>query len=233
MTTSLVPAHVPACIDDSVREAFAQFVAEPDYPCLGARSAIRRGGCRIGVYGHMGSAATTAALAADLAAFARDPAAFSSPSAPLITFAAVFVQPAPRNEAGFETALWDQLTLLNGADPSPAWASGASDDPDDPHFAFSFADTAFFVIGLHPESSRLARRFGWPALVFNPHAQFARLRAEERFEGLRESVRARDIALQGDINPNLADVGERSEARQYSGRRTDDAWRCPFHRNEP
>jgi uncharacterized protein len=47
---------------------------------------------------------------------------------------------------------------------------------------------------------------------------------------MRRAIRARDVALQGDINPNLADMGERSEARQYSGRAVDDAWRCPFHR---
>ena len=226
-------AYMPARVNDMVRDAFAQFVAQPDYPCLGARSALRRRGCCIGVYGAMGTTGTTNALAADLAAFVRHASDSRAPSSPLVAFAAVFVEPAPACEAGFEHALWAQLTRLNGADPSATWADGASDDPDDPHFAFSFADTAFFIIGLHPESSRLARRFGWPALVFNPHAQFARLRAEQRFEGMRQSVRARDIALQGDINPNLADVGERSEARQYSGRRTDDAWRCPFHRNEP
>jgi FPC/CPF motif-containing protein YcgG len=43
-------------------------------------------------------------------------------------------------------------------------------------------------------------------------------------------VREREIALQGSLNPNLADFGERSEARQYSGRAVEDQWRCPFHR---
>ena len=176
----------------------------------------------------MGTDATTDALASDLAAFARRPVATGSP---FVTFVAVFVQTAPSGEAAFEAALWHQLSRLSAADPAAAWAPGVSGDPDDPHFAFSFARTPYFVIGLHAESSRLARRFGWPALVFNPHAQFARLRAEQRFERLRAVIRARDVALQGTENPNLADVGQRSEARQYSGRATDDAWRCPFHRS--
>jgi FPC/CPF motif-containing protein YcgG len=217
---------VPRSIADRVRDNFMAFVAHRDYPCLGARSALRRGGIRVVVYGAMGTEDTTAALAADLGAFALE----TPTSSRFVAFAAVFVEPAPVSEAEFEARLWHQLTRLAGADDSPSPADGVNDDPEDPHFAFSFARTAFFVIGLHAESSRLARRFGWPALVFNPHAQFRRLRAEQRFEGLRRAIRARDVALQGDINPNLADMGERSEARQYSGRATDNAWRCPFHR---
>ena len=221
---------VPEAIAERVRDAFTDFVAQPGYPCLGARSAVRRGGCRVAVYGAMGTPATTAALAADLEVFATAADAAPGSPSPFVTFAAVFVESSPAREDHFETALWDQLTRLTHVDPASTWAPGASHDPDDPHFAFSFAEAAYFVIGLHPGSSRLARRFGWPALVFNPHAQFARLRAENRFERLRDEIRARDRTLQGDLNPNLADIGERSEARQYSGRATDDAWRCPFRR---
>jgi FPC/CPF motif-containing protein YcgG len=217
---------VPPTIADRVRDDFTRFATSADYPCLGARSALRRGGCHMAVYGAMGSDATTAALGADLAAFART----IPEGRELVTFAALFVEPAPGTELGFERGLWRQLMRLTDADAATPWAEDVSDDPDDPHFAFSFARTAFFVIGLHPDSSRLARRFAWPALVFNPHAQFKRLRAEQRFEGLRRAIRARDVALQGDVNPNLADAGERSEARQYSGRAAEDAWRCPFHR---
>ena len=67
----------------------------------------------------------------------------------------------------------------------------------------------------------------------NPHAQFERLRAEGRFARLRALIRARDIVLQGSSNPSLADFGERSEARQYSGRATEVEWRCPFHPRSP
>jgi FPC/CPF motif-containing protein YcgG len=220
---------VPRSVADHARADFSRFVSDPHYPCLGARSALHRDGCRVRVYGPMGLAATTAALAADLAEFADFSAGAIAASAAFVSFIALFLDVAFDGESAFESALWRQLTMLDASDPSPAWAAGVSDDPDDPHFAFSFAGRAFFVVGLHPESSRLARRFAWPALVFNPHAQFQRLRAEQRFEGLREAIRVRDVALQGDVNPNLADVGERSEARQYSGRPVEESWRCPFH----
>lgn len=212
-----------------VRSDFTHFVTDPAYPCLGARAALRRGGCRVHVYGAMTGSATTRALARDLATFARD----ASRGAAFVAFAALFVQAAPSDEATFEAQLWSQLSQLATIDPCARWADDVSSEPGDPNFAFSFARRAFFVVGLHPESSRLARRLPWPALVFNPHTQFRRLRAEGRFERLRGAIRARDVALQGDANPSLADAGERSEARQYSGRVAEATWRCPFHRPEP
>ena len=93
-----------------------------------------------------------------------------------------------------------------------------SSDPADPHFSFSFGGQALYVIGMHAKSSREARRFRWPALVFNPHEQFERLRADGKWKHMQETIRHRDLVLQGTINPMLSDFGEHSEARQYSGR---------------
>jgi FPC/CPF motif-containing protein YcgG len=145
-------------------------------------------------------------------------------------FVAVFPERPPDTEGEFERRLWRQLQLLHDVDDHPTgWDPTVSPDPDDPRFAFSFAGCAFFIVGLHPRSSRLARRFEWPALVFNPHAQFERLRAEGHYERYQALIRKRDIALQGSVNPSLADFGVRSEARQYSGRLTEPEWQCPFH----
>ena len=104
-----------------------------------------------------------------------------------------------------------------------------SQDAEDTQFAFRFAEMAFFVVGLHPASSRFARRFAWPTLVFNAHHQFERLRSEGGYERMQEVIRARERKLQGSLNPNLGDFGVRSEARQYSGRPAQEGWRCPFH----
>jgi FPC/CPF motif-containing protein YcgG len=64
--------------------------------------------------------------------------------------------------------------------------------------------------------------------VFNPHEQFERLRADGKWKHMQETIRERDVQLQGTINPMLSDFGERSEARQYSGRAVDEDWRAPF-----
>jgi FPC/CPF motif-containing protein YcgG len=164
----------------------------------------------------------------DLGAFVES---MPADGAGLRAFAAVFAGAVPAEEISFERALWRQLQRLHEVDPARgAWDPTVSADPESPEFSFSFGGRALFVVGMHPASSRLARRFSWPTLVFNPRSQFERLRAEGRFERLRAMVRERDIALQGTLNPNLADFGEASEARQYSGRATEAEWRCPFHR---
>ncbi len=84
------------------------------------------------------------------------------------------------------------------------------------------------MVGLSPVASRSARRFAWPTLVFNAHEQFEHLRAEGRYGGLQDRIRARELRLDGALNPNLADFGHHSEARQYSGRPTEATWTCPF-----
>ena len=149
--------------------------------------------------------------------------------AALRSFVAVFPDAVAIEERAFEGQLWAQLQGLHAAEgPGAPWDAAVSDDPDDPRFSFSHAGCALFVVGLHPRSSRLSRRFRWPTLVFNPRAQFDRLRAEGKFERLRGFVRERELALQGTLNPNLADFGDQSEARQYSGRASEKDWKCPF-----
>ncbi|MGI8545762.1 MAG: guanitoxin biosynthesis heme-dependent pre-guanitoxin N-hydroxylase GntA [Gemmatimonadaceae bacterium] len=216
---------------DRVDEAFRGFVGDPGFPCLAAKGTVRRRRYRIGLYGTLGNGETVAELARDLGSFAARPL---STGTAFTSFIAVFPDRPPTDECEFEQRLWTQLQSLHEHDDvTIGWDPTVSADPDDANFSFSFGGRAFFVVGLHPSSSRLARRFQWPALVFNPQAQFARLRAEGRFGKLRAAIREREVALQGSLNPNLADFGEKSEARQYSGRRAEDDWRCPFHHRAP
>ena len=148
----------------------------------------------------------------------------------LDSFAVVFGGPGGLDEAGFERLMWQRLqrlvdkdSLLGGKlDPD------VSGDAEDPHFAISIDGASFFVVGLHPDASRPARRTPLPILVFNPHDQFERLREEGRFERMRERILTRDVAMSGSINPMLADHGEASAARQFSGRSVGKDWQCPF-----
>ncbi len=222
------------CLEAQIRTSFNAFVEDATYPCLAAKGLALRDEYHLSVYSALGSAAATRELATGLAAFARG-AQHTGSGDRLTAFVAVFSGRLPGDERQFERRLWIQLQRLHECDdPSSRWDPAVSDDPDDPRFAFSFAGCALFVIGLHPDSSRVSRRFGWPALVFNPHAQFERLRDQGHYTRLRDHIRERDVALQGTINPNLSDFGERSEARQYSGRDTTNGeWRCPFHPRKP
>ena len=69
----------------------------------------------------------------------------------------------------------------------------------------------------------MARRAPWPILTFNLHAQFEQLKQTERYAHMRDTIRARDLELQGSVNPMVADHGTISEARQYSGRAVSDS----------
>jgi FPC/CPF motif-containing protein YcgG len=225
-------------------EAFRQFVFEPEFPCLGAKAAFNANAQTIRVFDELGSPESTAELAAALSDFAASvgrnsvepPVARSNPggsteSRPTdySSFIAIFERPCETTELEFEQLLWRQLRLLHERDVTRFdWDPTVRSDPADPHFSFSFAGQALYVIGMHANSSREARRFRWPALVFNPHEQFVRLREEGRWNRMQETIRSRDRELQGTINPMLSEFGEKSEARQYSGRAVAEDWRAPF-----
>lgn len=213
--------------DHPLADQFRDAVRDPSFPCVGAKSALSRGNMRFVVARDIRSGwddmRIWPAIFEFVADYRADPGLFRS----LIL---LFEQDAGLDEEGFEAALWSRVQSLSHKDewlgqvPDPR----VSHDPDDPHFSLSFAGEAFFVVGLHPQASRPARRFPMPALVFNLHDQFERLRAEGRYEKLRESIIERDVAVAGSINPMLARHGSVSEARQYSGRAVDADWKCPF-----
>jgi hypothetical protein len=222
----LEPGRKPSPLAARVHGEFRAHVLGRGFSCVGARAALKNNTYRFGLYDEMGAPGTTPALAYDLCEYARERPGFETDYA---TYVACFASPVAADEPGWERLLWSQLQALHDLDRTHhAWDPSVSSDPEDPGFSFSFAGTAFFVVGLHPASSRHARRFAWPTLVFNAHEQFERLRERGRFERVRSAVRARDYKLQGSLNPNLSDFGDRSEARQYSGRAVEEGWRCPF-----
>jgi FPC/CPF motif-containing protein YcgG len=223
----LEPGRSPAPLAERVHMSFREHILDPEFSCVGGKAAINNNTYRFGFYDEMNAPASSAGLAYDLWEYVRERPTFGTEYA---TFVASFAAPAVTDELEWERLLWSQLQSLHDLDRRHhEWDSSVNSDPADPGFSFSFAGTGFFVVGLHPASSRRARRFTWSTLVFNAHDQFEHLREQNQFERLRETVRARDYKLQGSLNPNLSDFGELSEARQYSGRAVETDWRCPFH----
>ena len=207
-------------------DTLQRLVGTSGYPCVMARSVLRRGQCTVGVYGRLGAAADPPLdrLAADLGEFA----AAAEPERGYRSFVALFGGEPPSSEQDFERALWSTLRALHERD-GEEWDPAVSSDPDDPSFSFSFAGRAFYIIGMHPNASRPARRSDRPALAFNLHDQFERLRRKGQYGRVRSLIRRRDRDYSGSVNPMVADFGESSEARQYSGRIVGRRWRCPFH----
>jgi hypothetical protein len=207
-------------------ERFEAHIRHKAFPCVGAKSALSRGRMTTFVAGDIRCPRDDAAIHDALCDFVR---AYRANPGPFQTFAVLFPTAEPLSEETFEQALWQRLKGLRQADAVKGceYDGRVSADIDDARFSLSFGGEAFFVVGLHPGASRPARRFDTPVLVFNAHDQFERLRADGRYETLREAIVARDVALAGSPNTMLARHGEISEARQYSGRQVSGDWKCP------
>ena len=210
------------------RERLHRFLRAEAFPCVGARAALARGTLSSLALGDFGDPRNDPPLLDALRSFGRRVERASGSA--VHSLVAVYHGPRTLDAARFEAMLWTRLQLLHDLDVARGnpWAAGVGSDPADPRFSFSLEGHAFFVVGLHPAAPRLARRFEAPALVFNSHLQFERLRADGRFAKMQAAIRAREMALQGSINPALAEYGQRSEAAQYSGNPVGPGWRCPL-----
>ena len=202
-------------------------ISDEAFSCVGAKASLHGNLFRFGYYEEMNAPESNLLLAHDLQMFA---AVQKKTTTNYASFAAIFDAPVVESEELWEAALWTQLKNLHEIDRRQfVWDSTVSSNPEDVNFSFSIAGTGFFVVGLHPKSSRKARRFSRMAMVFNPHAQFDRLRENGQYDRMQKTIRARELKLQGSLNPNLSDFGTVSEARQYSGRAVEENWKCPFH----
>ncbi len=222
---------LPATYDNDhpLAARFRRFVERSSFPCVGAKSALARRQMRFVVARDMTSAWDDLRIYPALCALAADYRAAPKPFQSLVV---LFQGPAALPEAQFERHLWARAQSLSDKDD---WHGQRHDervsaDAASPHFSLSFGGEAFFIVGLHPEASRPARRFAVPAMVFNLHDQFEQLRASGLFGKLKTVIAERDLALAGSANPMLQAHGQGSEARQYSGRAVDADWARPFTR---
>lgn len=227
--TYFTPDEITPESDNRILEInrdFTQKINASDYPCVGAKSAINTDQYRLGIYGEMGSAESTQALSNDLKNYIDETVAAESQYMSMI---AVFTDTV-HTELDFEKKLWLQLQTLHDSERSQKpWDPAVSSNPAEADFSFSFNGTAFFVVGLHPHASRRSRRFGYAAMAFNLHRQFEQLRDRDLYEKMKNTIRNREINYDGAINPMLSDYGQGLEAPQYSGRKVDKNWKCPFH----
>lgn len=205
------------------------FINNIEFPCIGAKTAITKGQLKCLVADHMACPKDDE----DILKFLHDFVLEYRKSERLFHSAAViFKGPEIIGEEMFEGLMWQRLQALADLDAkSHCFDKRVSSNPRSSHFSFSLGEEAFFIVGLHPTSSRLARQFKYPALVFNPHAQFEKLRESEQYEHMKKVIRERDVVYSGSVNPMLEDFGKSSEVYQYSGRKYDTEWRCPLKIN--
>ena len=213
--------------DDEIIEEYLSFISNPQFPCVAARAAYSHKQIKCYVAGNMLCPADDKNILDFIYRFVDD---YRKTKSLYHSATIIFTGPEINSEDLFEDILWKRLQSLSDLDAiNYSYDKRVSNDPSSPKFSFSLKEEAFFVIALHPVSSRISRRFKYPTLVFNPHDQFETLREQHHYEHMKQTVRNRDIKLSGSINPMLDDYGSSSETLQYSGRMYDSNWKCPLH----
>ena len=211
---------------------YLHWIGMKEYPCIGAKAALGLAHIRVMVADHMACPADDGQVLKFLYDFVDE---YRNSSGPYHSAAVIFKHPAVEDETVFDQLFWQRLKSLAALDRKTYTCDNRVDpDPLSPHFSFSLKEEAFFIIGIHPASGRPSRRFLYPTIVFNPHAEFEKLRKARRYEPMKQIVRKRDIEFSGSINPTLTDFGEASEVYQYSGVQHPPGWKCPLaDNNEP
>jgi uncharacterized protein len=216
-----VPEKVRALIERQLRS----LVLEAPFPCLGARAAMRSGSYLFNVHQDLRDARSVAGVTEDLRHFA----AVRHGMGNFYTYVVSFLEPrGVADEAMWDTLVWEFLQRLHDLDDS-SWDERWSRVPEDADFALSLAGNGQLVVTLYPGASRYARRFAWPTLIFNPVEQDrANFPDDESFLRFQNRIRARDAALQGDVNPSLPPTLDDPQAPGFSGAPVGGSWRCPL-----
>jgi len=208
---------------------YLEYLKQKEFPCIGAKAALAKQQVKCMVADNMAFPGDDEKILQFLYAFVE---AYRKAQGMYHSAAIIFKHHALCSEENFDELLWQRLQSIANLDAQHyAYDKRVNADPLSPHFSFSINEEAFYVIGLHPASSRPSRRFKYATLVFNPHEQFEQLRQSTKYEVMKQAVRKRDIALSGSVNPMLEDFGKSSEVYQYSGRKYDESWQCPLKIN--
>lgn len=210
-----------------VEKEIKNLITQKNYPCVAALSSFYKQDYEVNTYSKMGQLHQRPQLRNDLLSYL---AQYLETKSTYFTFWAVFEDSFFNDEEHFEAGLWDELSALTSEktkafDQDPRFSS----DPTDKRFCFSLGGKAFFVVGLHPQSSRDSRKFPWPTLVFNVYEQFDQLMQKDLYQPMIQQNRKRDVQFQGNINPMVEQYGDDWESIQFSGKKNPGSWKCPFH----
>jgi uncharacterized protein len=217
-----------------IQESLRSFVGRTHYPCIPAQTSLAQGDYLLGIYSGLGTGKFTQELGDDLLHFRetqkKSGSLFTSFIAVFPNLPSSFDKQSHQDEEVFEKALWRELSYLSSLpEAGQNWDPNFSSDPDSKNFCFSFGGDAFFVVGMHPHSSRLSRQFTYPTLIFNLYSQFKELAERGQYQPLIKANRKRDLKFQGSVNPMVEKYADDWEPIQFSGKENSADWKCPFH----
>ncbi len=222
--------YVPAKYLRDVESYFSdirEFVGQKTYPCMPARKSLEYDDYCVGIYsGLMGENTDSAQILRDLLYFRQQQ---RSTASLYMTHWAIFPDTSAANEDEFERMLWRELSRISAQQPGDVpWDKNFSSDPTKHNFCPSFGGDAFFIVGMHPVSSRKARQFKHTAIVFNLYDQFEELERRGAYASTVQINRAREMKFFGSVNPMVEKYGDQWESIQFSGKNNPPDWQCPF-----
>lgn len=214
---------------DMIILEFHDHLKAKEFPCIAAHEASNKKTLRCFVAEHMACPMDDAQILHFIYDFVDD---YVLSETGFHSAAIIFKAPHITEETTFDDLLWRRLQSISDMDAQRFnYDSRVAADISSPNFSFSLKEEAFYIVGLHPASSRKARQYKYPVLIFNPHSQFEKLRTENHYHKMQQIVRKRDEEFSGSVNPMLADFGNAPEVFQYSGRVYDPSWQCPLKIN--
>jgi len=208
----------------NIKANFNKFILERDHPCVMAKTVFSTKKYMLRSYKNFASEMAARKILNDISEYLTD---LKEMGDGYYSFIAVFDDELNVNELQFEVLLWEQLQKIHNLD-NINWDSEVSNDPQADNFSFSILGQSFYIVGMHPNSSREARKSPKPTLIFNLHSQFQKLKDKNVYDRVKKIIRDRDKIKNGSVNPMMLDFGEKSEASQYSGRKVENDWVCPF-----
>jgi hypothetical protein len=212
--------------EKEIQNEYLEYIKSSNFPCVGAKTALSLKRLKIMVAGNMKLPCDDRKILNFLYGFVDF---YRSTNAVFLSCAIIFPSSKISSEEEFENLLWQKLQALSDFDSANyEYDKRVSHDPKNEKFSFSLKGESFFIVGIHPSSSRPGRRFKYPTLIFNPHHQFEILREKNCFTKIKNATRKRDEKISGNLNPMLQDYGASSEALQYSGKKYDENWQCPL-----
>lgn len=225
-STEFVRPTVTASLSKLIEGQIRALVLDGPFPCSGAKAALNDNSYRFNAYPSLAEPTIWPSVAADLARFVSDRHSMGQ----FYTFIASFLEPAAvTDHSAWDRLFWSFLQSLHDLDKIP-WDPRFSANPDDGDFAFSFAGCGMLVVSLYPGSTRYARRFAWPTIVFNPLEQDRQVFPDPReLDRFVDRIRRRDARLQGSVNPSLPSHAGEPQAPGFSGAPISANWRCPLN----
>ncbi len=200
--------NLPEIDKQAVIKEYLSLLDSKEFPCIAAKAAFARRQVKSLVVGNMACPKDDADILQFLYNFVDE---YRKSEDFYHSAAIIFSGPKIYNEEMFDDLLWQRLQAFHHLDAEKFGYDNRVDaDPNSATFSFSIKQEAFYIIGLHPKSSRQARQFKYPTLVFNPHDQFEHLKITSKYDSMKNVVRKRDVALSGSVNPTLEDFGKAS-----------------------